>query len=98
MLEAKGTDPEEADRRIDAITADPDPPDLPDVERALIAYALKLNDAPATIVREDVEVLRSQGLADRAIHDLAAIVAYFAFVNRIADGLGVELEPPSAEA
>ncbi len=29
---------------------------------------------------------------DRAIHDACAIVAYFAFVNRIADGLGVELE------
>jgi hypothetical protein len=34
----------------------------------------------------------SSGLDDRAIHDLCAIVAYFNFVNRIADGLGVELE------
>ena len=30
---------------------------------------------------------------DRAIHDICAIVAYFAFVNRMADGLGVELKP-----
>ena len=40
----------------------------------------------------DVEQLRSQGLDDRGIHDICAITAYFAFVNRMADGLGVELE------
>jgi hypothetical protein len=26
------------------------------------------------------------------IHDAAAVIAYFAFVNRLADGLGVDLE------
>jgi alkylhydroperoxidase family enzyme len=40
----------------------------------------------------DIESLREVGLDDRAIHDACAIVSYFAFVNRIADGLGVELE------
>jgi alkylhydroperoxidase family enzyme len=40
----------------------------------------------------DVAALRSAGLDDRGIHDVCAIVGYFAFVNRIADGLGVELE------
>jgi alkylhydroperoxidase family enzyme len=32
------------------------------------------------------------GFDDEGIHDACAIIAYFAFVNRIADGLGVELE------
>ena len=62
-------------------------------ERALLAYADKLTAAPATIVQGDIDALRAAGLDDRAIHDACAIVAYFAFVNRIADGLGVELEP-----
>ncbi len=44
----------------------------------------------------DVEGLREAGFDDRAIHDACAIVSYFAFVNRIADGLGVELETPGA--
>ena len=48
--------------------------------------------APSTIARDDIDALRAEGLDDRAIHDACAIVAYFAFVNRIADGLGVELE------
>ena len=42
--------------------------------------------------RDDVEALRRYGFDDRASHDACAIVAYFNFVNRIADGLGVELE------
>jgi alkylhydroperoxidase family enzyme len=39
------------------------------------------------------QALRDVGLDDRAIHDACIVIAYFAFVNRIADGLGVELEP-----
>ena len=41
---------------------------------------------------DDVDRLREPGLDDRAIHDLCSIISYFAFVNRIADGLGVEVE------
>ncbi len=41
----------------------------------------------------DVETLRGAGLSDAAIHDAAAVTAYFNFVNRLALGLGVELEP-----
>jgi len=41
---------------------------------------------------EDVDRLRTHNFDDRAIHDICAITAYFAFVNRIADGLGVEVE------
>ena len=61
-------------------------------QQALIAYATKLTRAPHSINLADVEALRRAGLTDFAIHDAAAIVAYFNFVNRIASGLGVELE------
>lgn len=61
-------------------------------ERALVGYADKLTRAPSTIRQADIALLRAHGLDDRAIHDSCAIIAYFAFVNRIADGLGVELE------
>ncbi|MEO6597952.1 MAG: hypothetical protein ABIP94_24680 [Planctomycetota bacterium] len=66
-------------------------------ERALVAYADKLTVGPSTVARADIENLRAVGLSDLAIHDACAIVAYFAFVNRIADGLGVELERGSNE-
>ncbi len=61
-------------------------------DKTLLAYAVKLTRQPQTIVEADVVALRTVGFDDRAIHDICCIVAYFAFVNRIADGLGVELE------
>ncbi len=67
-------------------------------EQALLRYADKLTRTPAAVNAADIEALRDAGLDDRAIHDAAAVVAYFAFVNRIASGLGVELEPTEPES
>jgi len=69
-------------------------PSLTAADRALLAYAGKLTRTPGGMGASDVEGLRQAGFDDRAIHDACAIVGYFAFVNRIADGLGVELETP----
>lgn len=69
-----------ADARVDA------------ADRAMIDYAIKLTQSPGSVDEGDVGRLRKNGFDDLAIHDLASVVAYFAFVNRIADGLGVELE------
>ncbi|MEZ4456213.1 MAG: hypothetical protein R2882_06640 [Gemmatimonadales bacterium] len=55
-------------------------------------YAEQLTTRPAGVTAADIGALRAAGLDDRAIHDACVIVAYFAYVNRIADGLGVELE------
>ena len=41
---------------------------------------------------EDIETLRENGFDDRAIHDAAQVIAYFNYINRIADGLHVEQE------
>ncbi len=40
----------------------------------------------------DLEPLRAAGLDDRAILDANQVTAYFAYVNRVADGLGVALD------
>ncbi len=36
--------------------------------------------------------LREAGFGDTAILDINQVTGYYAFVNRLADGLGVELE------
>lgn len=41
---------------------------------------------------EDVAGLRQAGLDDVAIHDATQVVAYFNYINRVADALGVEPE------
>ena len=55
-------------------------------------YAIKLTEAPAKMLEVDVQALRDAGLDDRSILDANMICGYFAFVNRLADGLGVPLE------
>lgn len=57
-----------------------------------MTYALKLTATPSEVNAQDVALLREAGFSDRDIHDAAAITAYFNFVNRLASGLGVELE------
>ena len=65
-------------------------------EAALVVYADLVTLRPSEVTKADIERLRDAGFDDRGIHDACAIIAYFAFVNRIADGLGVELEGPGS--
>jgi uncharacterized peroxidase-related enzyme len=67
-------------------------------ERALIIYALKLTATPAEMSREDIEAMRAAGLDDGEILDANQVTAYFAYANRVVDGLGVELESWHREA
>ena len=61
-------------------------------ERAMLGYAEKLTLRPWAMVEEDVVALRESGFSDAAILDINQVAAYYAFVNRLADGLGVDLE------
>ncbi len=58
----------------------------------MLDYAVQLTRAPPGVTAETVGALRTAGFDDRAIHDICAVTAYYAFVNRMADGLGVGLE------
>ncbi len=75
-----------------ALARDPVDAPLAARGRALVALALKLTRTPAGMHEADVRTLRAVGLSDRGVHDVVAVVAYFNFVNRVAHGLGVELE------
>jgi uncharacterized peroxidase-related enzyme len=71
---------------------------LPGRLRALCAYAIRLTLRPWDMTEADLEPLRRLGLSDRDIVDANQVVAYYNYVNRVADGLGVELEPEWPEA
>lgn len=60
--------------------------------RAILGFAEKLTLAPRQMRREDLDPLRAVGLDDRGILEVVEVTAYFNFVNRLADGLGVSLE------
>ncbi len=81
------------DALVAALAQSPDRAPLDARGRALVAYALKLTRTPASVTESDVQTLRAAGVPDAGIHDAAAVTAYYNFVNRMALGLGVELEP-----
>jgi len=59
---------------------------------ALLEYADKLTRTPGACGAADVAGLRAAGWDDRAIHDAAQVCAYFNYINRVADSLGVQPE------
>ncbi len=67
----------------------------PDV--ALCAYAEKATATPGEMNVTDVETLRTHGFDDTAIHDATQVIAYFNYINRVADCLGVDLEPEMSQ-
>jgi uncharacterized peroxidase-related enzyme len=97
LLLKDGRSEDAAARFVDLMATDYREADLPAADRAMIDYAIKLTRHPWDMTAADVDRLREHGFDDRVIHDICVVAAYFAFVNRIADGLGVELEPRFAE-
>lgn len=91
-MTAKKVDETNQDALLDGIARDHGGCDLTQADHAMLDYAEKLTLTPREISAADVDSLRAAGFDDRGVHDICSITAYFAYVNRIADGLGVDLE------
>ena len=61
-------------------------------EKAILDHTRKLTVSPADILESDIEKLKEIGLKDNHIHDITQVVSYCNYENRIAQGLGVDLE------
>lgn len=66
--------------------------DLPARDRVLLDHAVALTCEPAERTEDDVERLREYGFDDAAIVKATEIAALFNLVNRLINGLGVQLE------
>lgn len=80
------------DELADRIEEDFETAGLSGKRLAMLRYALKLTLTPSEILEEDVRGLREAGFSDRDILHIAEVTGYFAYANRIADGLGIPLE------
>jgi alkylhydroperoxidase family enzyme len=70
---------------------------LGEQERAIVAYARKLTREPWTMTAADLDSLRATGLSEAQTLDVVLIACLFNFMTRLADGLGVEVEPITAK-
>ena len=66
------------------------PDSVDERSRLLVDYALKLSLQPSAVAKNDMENLRRIGISDSEILDLVLLTAYMNYVNRVAQGLGVE--------
>jgi len=77
---------------VDALKNDWKAAKLSSAEHTMLEYTEKLTMRPWEMVKQDVVELRDVGFSDAAILDIAQVAGYYAFANRLADGLGVEVE------
>ena len=66
---------------------------LAPADRQMLEYARKLTMEPALACAGDLERLRSVGFDDEEILEIVHVTAYFNYINRVADGLGIDPEP-----
>jgi uncharacterized peroxidase-related enzyme len=81
------------DDRVAGLVADHTRVELSTRERAIADYAVSLTRGPAAVEERQITAMREAGLTDEEILNVNLVASYFNFVNRIAEGLGVEHSP-----
>ena len=74
---------------VRAIASDYERAPISAADRAMLDYAGKVARDAGSIQPDDHERLRTHGFDDRAILQITLIAAWFNYINRVADALGV---------
>jgi uncharacterized peroxidase-related enzyme len=74
---------------VDALRRDYRTAPISDQDRAMLDYVVKLTKDATQIRQHDHEILRASGFDDKAILQITLIAAWFNYINRVADALGV---------
>jgi uncharacterized peroxidase-related enzyme len=61
-------------------------------ERVMLDHVVKLTKDATKVSKDDIEGLRKAGFDDRGILQVTLIAAWFNYINRVADSLGVGRE------
>ena len=65
---------------------------LTEQQKAICYFAEKLTLKPGKIDNSDVQKIKEFGYFDKEISEIVQITSYFNYINRVADGLGLEAE------
>lgn len=82
----------DADTFVHAVARDWRSAQLATPDRALCEFAARLTHQQQEMSPNDLQRLRDHGFTDVAIHDATQVIAYFNYITRIADALGVPVE------
>jgi uncharacterized peroxidase-related enzyme len=63
-------------------------------DRAMLDFVVRLTEQPARLGPEDLASLRAAGFDDVGILQITLIAAWFNYINRVADALGVGRPDP----
>jgi len=77
---------------VKALIEDYDNAPLSEADRAMLDYVTTVTEDATRISPRDHERLRSAGFDDRGILQITLIAAWFNYINRVADALGVGRE------
>jgi uncharacterized peroxidase-related enzyme len=61
--------------------------------RPVLALARKLTLSPASVTKADADAVAAAGWDDAALYQAVAVTALFNLMNRLVEGLGIELDP-----
>ncbi len=78
---------------VEALATDWTATDLAVRERAMLAFAVKLTLVPGQMTQSDADLLGNVGFNERDLLDIVDVIAYWGFATRVAEGLGVFVEP-----
>ena len=77
---------------VEALEKDYTSAPLPDQERVMVDYVVKLTKDATKVSSADHEKLRQVGFDDKGILQITLIASWFNYINRVADALGVGRE------
>ena len=77
---------------VDEIAEDWTTSSISPMQMEICEFAKKLTENPSKVNKKDIELLKSYDLSDKDISQIVQIIAYFNYINRVADGLGLEPE------
>ena len=77
------------DELVEAIRRDYRTAPIDERDRIMLDYAAQITRDATRITSEDQERLRAAGFDDRGILQITLIAAWFNYINRVADALGV---------
>ena len=77
---------------VDALEKDYTTAPVNPEERIMLDYVVKITKDATKVWKDDHERLRSAGFDDKAILQITLIAAWFNYINRVADALGVGRE------